>query len=128
MLRIENRVRDYDGWKRAFDKFDALRRGKGVRAYRITRPADDPLHVFVELDFDSATRAEDFREALAKIWRTPQSREQLTEHLEPIVMDVLTEVRYPAQIHPDQPGPPEVGPDQAGPDGVGAGVEPAASR
>ena len=95
-LRIDNRLHDYDTWKRAFDKFDALRRNKGVLAYRITREADDPLHVFVDLDFDSATRAEDFRAALARIWRTPQSLEQLAEHSTPVVLDVLTEVRYPS--------------------------------
>lgn len=94
-LRIENRVNDYDGWKHAFDKFDPLRRDKDVRAYRITRYADDPLHVFIELDFDNATRAEDFREVLAKIWRTPQSRAQLAEHGDPIVLDLLAEIHYP---------------------------------
>jgi hypothetical protein len=99
-LRIENRIHDYDSWKAAFDKFDVLRREKGVRAYRISREADEPLHVFIDLDFDSATRAEDFRETLAKIWRTPQSREQLTDHAEPVVLDVLTETRYPNAIHP----------------------------
>ena len=93
-LRIENRVHDYDSWKHAFDKFDALRRDKGVRAYRITRDADDPRHVFIDLDFDSSTRAEDFREVLTKIWRTPQSREQLAEHTEPVVLDVLADITY----------------------------------
>lgn len=96
-LRIENRVHDYDSWKQAFDKFDALRRDKGVRAYRISHPADEPLHVFIDLDFDSATRAEDFRETLAKIWRTPQSREQLVDHVEPVVFDVLAETQYPSR-------------------------------
>ncbi len=94
-LRIENRVRDYDTWRQAFEKFDALRREKGVRAYRVSRPADDPHRVFVDLDFDSSTRAEDFRETLAKIWRTPQSRDQLADHVEPLVLDILTDVHYP---------------------------------
>jgi hypothetical protein len=94
-LRIENRVHDYDSWRQAFDKFDALRREKGVRAYRVSRPADDPLRVFIDLDFDSATRAEDFRETLAKIWRTPQSRDQLADHVQPLVLDILADVHYP---------------------------------
>lgn len=94
-LRIENRVRDYIGWKQAFDKFDALRRDKGVRSYRITRQADDPLHIFIDLDFTSATRAEDFRDTLARIWRTPQSREHLAEHAAPVVLEVMDEVHYP---------------------------------
>jgi hypothetical protein len=94
-LRIENRVHDYDSWRQAFDKFDALRREKGVRAYRVSRPADDPLRVFIDLDFDSPTRAEDFRETLAKIWRTPQSRDQLADHVQPLVLDILADVHYP---------------------------------
>lgn len=93
-LRIENHVRDYDAWKHAFDKFEALRHDRGVRAYRITREADDPLHVFIDLDFDNATRAEDFGHALAKIWRTPQSREHLAEHAEPVVLDVMADIHY----------------------------------
>lgn len=107
-LRIENRLRDYAGWKQAFDKFDALRRDKGVRGYRITREADDPLHVFIDLDFDNVTRAEDFRDALARIWRTPQSRQHLAEHVEPIVLDVLAESHYPAQPQAGAPGPPRL--------------------
>ncbi|HET7723084.1 MAG TPA: hypothetical protein VFK68_00470 [Propionibacteriaceae bacterium] len=97
-LRIENRIHDYDGWKRAFDKFDALRRDKGVLGYRVTRDARDPLHVFIDLDFDSATRAEDFREVLGRIWRTPQSRDQLVDHVEPVVLDVVAETRYASEI------------------------------
>lgn len=92
-LRIENRVRDYGSWKVAFDKFDALRRDKGVLSYRITRAAHDPLRVFIDLDFDSATRAEDFREVLARIWRTPQSRDQLAAHAEPLLLDVVADTR-----------------------------------
>ena len=94
-LRIEDRVHNYDSWRQTFDKFDALRREKGVRAYRVSRPADDPLRVFIDLDFDSPTRAEDFRETLAKIWRTPQSRDQLADHVQPLVLDILADVHYP---------------------------------
>jgi hypothetical protein len=97
-LRIENHIRDYTSWKQAFDKYDALRRDKGVRSYRITRLADDPLHIFIDLVFDSATRAEDFGEALTRIWRTPQSRELLTEHAEPVLLDVIDEVHYPDEL------------------------------
>jgi hypothetical protein len=93
-LRIENRIRDYPAWKLAFDKYDALRRDKGVRSYRITRQADDPLHIFIDLDFDTATRAEDFRAALTKIWRTPQALDHLVDHAEPVVLDVVNEVSY----------------------------------
>ena len=94
-LRIENRVHNYDSWRQAFDKFDALRREKGVRAYRVSRPADDPLRVLIDLDFDSPTRAEDFRETLAKICRTPQSRDHLADHIQPLVLDILADVHYP---------------------------------
>lgn len=88
-LRIENTVHDYDAWKGAFDKFDQARRDRGVLAYRVARGLEDPSQVMVDLDFDDVTRAEDFREFLEGIWRTPQSQRVLAEHKTPVLLDVL---------------------------------------
>ena len=59
-LHIENTVHDYDAWKGAFDKFDRARRDRGVRSYRISRSQQDDAKVLVDLEFDNATRAEEF--------------------------------------------------------------------
>lgn len=88
-LHIENTVHDFDSWKQAFDKFDRFRADNGVRSYRLTRHADDPHEVIVDLDFDSAEDAEAFGHALQKIWRTPQSQQNLVRHAEPRVLALV---------------------------------------
>ncbi len=88
-LLIRNTVRDYDGWKAAFDKFERFREEHGVRSYRVLRRPDDPADVQVILDFDSEAAATEFRGRLEKIWSTPQSREQLVSHDEPVMMEVV---------------------------------------
>jgi hypothetical protein len=91
-LHIENTVRDFESWKAGFDKYEQFREDKGVRSYRISRPVDDPNTVTVDLDFDSADVAEQFRSHLAKIWSTPQSQQLLVSHNEPALLDVITRV------------------------------------
>jgi hypothetical protein len=91
-LHIENDVRDYDTWKAAFDKFDRARRDRGVRSYRISRANGDAGKVVVDLEFDNATRAEEFVEFLNGVWRTPQSQAVMIEHRAPVVLEVLEDV------------------------------------
>ena len=91
-LHIENHVHDYDSWKAAFDKFDRARRDRGVRSYRISRAREDAGTVLVDLEFDNTTRAEEFCEFLQGVWRTPQSQGLLTEHTEPVLLEVLEDV------------------------------------
>lgn len=91
ILHIENTVHDYDRWKAAFDKFDRLRADNGVRSYRITRFVTDPQRVNVDLDFAGPAQADAFRTILEKVWRTPQSREQLIAHAEPLLLEVAEE-------------------------------------
>ena len=91
-LHIQNTVRDYDSWKVNFDKFDRARRDRGVRSYRIRRDHDDVSRIAIDLEFDNATRAEEFREFLYGVLRTPQSRAELLSHEEPVVLDVLEDV------------------------------------
>lgn len=88
-LHIENTVKDFDAWKAAFDKFDRFRAEKGMRSYRMARQVDDPNRVVIDLDFDSVEEASAFRGALAKIWQTPQSKEQLVAHNDPQLYDVV---------------------------------------
>lgn len=88
-LHIENSVHDYAAWRGAFDKFDRFRRDGGVRHLRLTRPVDEPATVIVDLDFDTIDEAEAFRDKLAKVWATPQSREQLAEHATAVVRHLM---------------------------------------
>jgi hypothetical protein len=88
-LHIENTVRDYDAWKANFDKYDRARRDRGVTAYRVARGAEDPHRVMIDLEFDSVTRAEEFREFLAGVMRTPQAHEEVVDHRPPVVLDVM---------------------------------------
>jgi hypothetical protein len=88
-LHIENTVRDYPTWKSVFDKFDRMRKEQNVRGYRISRRHDDPNQIVIDLDFDTADHATSFREVLAKIWATPQSKEQLVSHSEPQVLELV---------------------------------------
>jgi hypothetical protein len=68
ILQIEHAVRDFDGWKAAFDSDPIGREQGGVRRYRVLRPVDDPNYALIELEFDSAGEAEAFREKLEELW------------------------------------------------------------
>ena len=87
-LHIENTVHDYDAWKENFDKFDRARRDRGVRSYRVARNHEEPGQVVIDLDFDSTTRAEEFREFLRGVMATPQAQSQLVEHRPIAILDV----------------------------------------
>ena len=67
-LQIEHAVSDFEVWKRAFDADPVRREESGVRRYRVYRPLDDPGYVKIDLDFDNASKAEEFRAALQVLW------------------------------------------------------------
>jgi hypothetical protein len=90
-LHIENQVHDYDTWKTVFDKFDRERRARGVRSYRIVRATDDPNTVLVDMEFDSRTRAEEFREFLRAVRTTPQSQAHLVSQRTPAIFELAEE-------------------------------------
>lgn len=68
ILQIEHGVRDFDGWKQAFDGDPVGRQQGGVRRYRIMRSVDDPNHVMIDLEFDDHDRADAFRTRLLALW------------------------------------------------------------
>ena len=74
LLRIEHRVQDYDGWKQAFDGDPADRKGSGVKRYSIMRSLDDPLHVLIDLEFDTAAEAEALLGSMRGIWDQIQGK------------------------------------------------------
>ena len=88
-LQIQNTVRDYDAWKAAFDRYERFREEHGVRSYRVLRRAGDPHDVQVILDFDDEATATEFRGRLEQILRTPQSRDQLSSHQGPHLLEVI---------------------------------------
>jgi hypothetical protein len=90
-LHVENTVNDYEAWKETFDKFDRARRDRGMRSYRLTRDHEDPQKVIVDMEFDSTTRAEEFREFLRGVIATPQAQGHLVEHRPIVILDVMEE-------------------------------------
>ena len=80
ILHIEHPVPNYDAWKSAFDSDPIGRKQSGVRRYRILRALDNPNYVMIDLEFDSASEAEDMHAALRELWshvdvmHSPQAR------------------------------------------------------
>ena len=67
-LRIEHRVPNYEGWKRAFDSDPVDRKGSGVRRYQILRGLDDPNDVMIDLEFDTRGEAQALLNAMRQVW------------------------------------------------------------
>lgn len=71
-LHIEHHVADYDTWKRhAFDADPLGRAASGVRKHRISRSADDPNYLIIELEFADMPEAEAMQAVLRNLWRKP---------------------------------------------------------
>ncbi len=72
ILRIEHRVPNYEGWKRAFDSDPVDRKGSGVRRYQILRGLDDPNDVMIDLEFDTRSEAQALLDAMRRVWERVQ--------------------------------------------------------
>ena len=71
-LHIQHQVADYDTWKRnAFDADPIGRSAAGVHRHRISRSADDPNYLMIELEFASMPEAQAMQTALRNLWRRP---------------------------------------------------------
>lgn len=68
VLRIEHAVRDFHGWKKAFESDPVGRQKSGVRRHRIFRSNDDENYVLIDLEFDIAEQAEALLDALKVVW------------------------------------------------------------
>ena len=68
ILRIQHRIQNFEVWKKAFDADPIKREKKGVKCYRVCRPADDSNMVIVDLEFDNSTDAESALAVLEKLW------------------------------------------------------------
>ncbi|MDQ3142139.1 MAG: hypothetical protein M3Q56_07825 [Bacteroidota bacterium] len=67
-LRIEHKISNYDGWKKAFDSDPINRKKSGVKRYRIYRPTDNEKFVVIDLDFDNLEQAQVAQAALQNIF------------------------------------------------------------
>lgn len=75
ILHMEHPVPDYAVWKeRGFDADPLGRKAMGVQRYRIGRRRDDPDHVMIELEFETADAATRMGAALQKMWEGAQAR------------------------------------------------------
>ncbi len=73
-LHIEHPIVDLTVWKAAFDRFADARAGAGVRGAHIQQPVDDDHYVVIDLQFDTAAAAENFRQFLhTVVWASPDN-------------------------------------------------------
>jgi len=68
-LRIEHKIANYDGWKKAFDSDPINRKQSGVKRYRVYRPIDDTNFIIIDLDFDNLEKAQAAQVALMNIFQ-----------------------------------------------------------
>lgn len=68
ILRIEHRIANYDGWKKAFDNDPIDRKKSGVTQYHIYRPTDDENFVIIDLEFASLEEAQATKTRLEALW------------------------------------------------------------
>ena len=73
-LHIEHPITDLETWLGAFERFAEARASAGVKAQRVHQPVDDDRYIYVELDFETAERAESFKTFLeTKIWSSREA-------------------------------------------------------
>jgi hypothetical protein len=75
LLHIEHSVPDYAAWRRnGFDSDPLGRQKMGVKRHRVGRRTDDPNHVMIDLEFETAEAAEAMAAALRNMWVGAQAR------------------------------------------------------
>jgi hypothetical protein len=68
ILRIEHKISNFDGWKKAFDSDPIDRKKTGVKHHRICRPADDLNFVIIDLEFNNLKDTQAALTALRNLW------------------------------------------------------------
>jgi hypothetical protein len=68
---VRHEVADYEKWRKAYDDFDAERRGMGVVGNAVYRLADDDKDLTVTHDFETLDKAKAFM-------KSPRLREVMT--------------------------------------------------
>ncbi len=89
-LRIEHAISDFQLWKTAFDGFAEARANAGVRSFAIRQPVDDPQYLMLDLEFDSAGRAQTFAEFLEQhVWSSPAASPGLAGTPQTRILDLV---------------------------------------
>ena len=66
-----------------------------MRGHRILRPIDDPNYVMLDLDFESASEAEAFRDALQRdVWRPRQAAPALVGSPQTRIIEAVENKEY----------------------------------
>lgn len=68
LIRIEHRVPDFDGWKRAFDNDPLDRKKSGVRRFQVFRSIDEPNYVMIDLELAELDDARALLSRLEAMW------------------------------------------------------------
>ncbi|MCB0602087.1 MAG: hypothetical protein KDC28_12705 [Saprospiraceae bacterium] len=68
VLRIEHKIANYTGWKKAFENDPIDRKQSGVKKYRIYRPVGDEAFVIIDLEFEHLEQAQATKAALENIF------------------------------------------------------------
>ena len=89
-LRIEHAIHDYEIWQKAFDSFAEARANAGVRSFAIRLPVDDPKYLMLDLEFDTAGRAQAFAKFLHQhVWSSPTSSPALAGTPQTRILDLV---------------------------------------
>ena len=91
-LRIEHKVPNFDGWKKAFESDPIDRKKSGVRRYRVFRPTDDPNYVIIDLEFDKLADAEAALSALRNLWVQVEGKVMVNPQTR--ILDVVESMEY----------------------------------
>jgi hypothetical protein len=74
ILHIEHPITDLDTWRQAFTRFAPAREQAGVLETHVYQPVDDDHYIVVNLRFESASAAENFKAFLIQnVWSSPQA-------------------------------------------------------
>ncbi len=92
VLHIEHEISDLATWLDAFQRFAPARKAAGVTQTDVYQPSDDPNYIVINLRFENADAAANFRNFLIEgIWSSQDAAPALVGV--PIAR-VLTEVKF----------------------------------
>lgn len=94
ILHVEHAISDFDVWKRAFDSDPVQREQSGVRRYWVSRPADDPNYIMLDLEFDTPSEAESFRAALEGLWASGRAAPALVGSPQARILETVESKEY----------------------------------
>jgi quinol monooxygenase YgiN len=90
ILHIEHEISDLEIWLDAFNKVAPAREQAGVTRTEVYQPIDDPNYIVINLSFENADAATNFRSFLInQVWASQDSAPALVG---PPTARVLTEV------------------------------------